>query len=143
MRAAVVMVAAWWLATATAWAAAPAVGHAAHATHGVHGAHAVHAGKAQTSAHRKGAKQSATASHGGRTGRSAKSAHASHPKHETQHISRTPRQASAHKPVKPAAVRPASHHRLMVDAPAPSSVTPSVPVKRAIQQPHELPPILS
>jgi hypothetical protein len=131
------MVAAWWLATATAWAAAPAAGHAAQATH---------VRKAQTSAHKKGAKKSGAVPHAGRTGRSAKSAKAPHSGHGTQHNPHTPRQASAHKavkPIKPAAVHPASRHRLMVDAPAPSSATPSVPVKRAIPQPHELPPILS
>ncbi|WP_322092774.1 hypothetical protein [Paraburkholderia bannensis] len=57
------------------------------------------------------------------------------------HAAQTPHQASAHKP---AAVRSAPRHKLMVDAPAaPTAPAPAVSVKRASPQPHELPPILS
>jgi hypothetical protein len=58
------------------------------------------------------------------------------------HTPHNTRQTSAHKPAKPAAVRPAQRHKLMVDAPAVPS-TPAVSVKRATPQQHELPPILS
>ncbi|WP_321886310.1 hypothetical protein [Paraburkholderia bannensis] len=55
------------------------------------------------------------------------------------HAAQTPHHASAHKP---AAVRSAPRHKLMVDAPA-APGAPAVSVKRASPQPHELPPILS
>ncbi|POR54713.1 hypothetical protein B0G62_102321 [Paraburkholderia eburnea] len=55
---------------------------------------------------------------------------------------RTARQASEHKPAKPAAVRVAPRHKLMVDAPAAPS-SPAVSAKRMNPQPQALPPILS
>jgi hypothetical protein len=148
VRAVVVMVAAGWFATATAWAAAPTAAHAAKAQTAAHKNGHV-ANTAQHKAHRKGVRPSAvhavkaqaTARHVGTRDRvAASSGHAGAPSH-AQRTPHTPRQASAHKPAKPAAVRPAPRRKLMVDAPAPS--VPAVSVKRTNPPPQELPPILS
>ncbi|WP_322045788.1 hypothetical protein [Paraburkholderia sp. J67] len=144
MRAVVVMVAAGWLATATAWAAAPTAGHAGKAPIAAH-----KTGKnAKGPAHpvrKHGARETNASRHAGRSGHTTHAAHAKHDavagsKATSQGFAHTPRQAAARKPSQPAVVRPAPRHKLMVDAPAP---TPAVAVKRAIPQPHELPPILS
>lgn len=137
MRAVVVMVAAGCFATATAWAAAPTAAHAAKAQHSAHRfAHekGLAAKTALHQPHKKGAKRSVAL---------AKSAKASKGHSNVQaHTPHTTRQTSAHKPAKPAALRPAQRHKLMVDTPTVPSM-PTVAVKRTTPQSHELPPILS
>jgi hypothetical protein len=153
------MVAAWWISTSMAWAVAPAV-----TQHGRPGGgttargQAAKAGKqAETVAEHgaKHAKGAASASHAARSGNSRKPTKTAKAAHAQRH-GKTPTKSAAHRasgasqqansarahpsrsatPAKPAVAHPASNHKLMVDMRSAQS-------RRAIPQPHELPPILS